>query len=114
MVTDKIVVLTTADSEEQARLLARHLIEHRLAACPGVRQVALFGIPSALRNEEAIACVAGAVEAEVFLQFARSILSGWQVPRDVWLVDELPVNERGKISRRDLARAYLAARQMQS
>ena len=43
MVTDKIVVLTTADSEEQARLLARHLIEHRLAACvnilPGVRSI---------------------------------------------------------------------------
>jgi long-chain acyl-CoA synthetase len=85
-------------------------IEHRLAACPGVRQVALFGIPSQLRNEEAIACVAGAVEPEAFLQFARSILSGWQVPRDVWLVDELPVNERGKISRRDLARAYMKMR----
>jgi periplasmic divalent cation tolerance protein len=43
VVTDKIVVLTTADSEEQARSLARHLIEHRLAACvnilPGARSI---------------------------------------------------------------------------
>lgn len=43
MVTDKIVVLTTCDSEEQAQRLARHLIEHRLAACvnilPGARSV---------------------------------------------------------------------------
>ncbi len=43
MVTDKIVVLTTCDSEEQGQLLARHLIEHRLAACvnilPGARSV---------------------------------------------------------------------------
>jgi periplasmic divalent cation tolerance protein len=42
-VTDKIVVLTTCESEEQARLLARHLVEHRLAACvnifPGARSV---------------------------------------------------------------------------
>jgi periplasmic divalent cation tolerance protein len=42
-VTDKIVVLTTCESEEQARTLARHLVEHRLAACvnilPGARSV---------------------------------------------------------------------------
>jgi periplasmic divalent cation tolerance protein len=43
VVTDKIVVLTTCESEEQAQHLARHLIEQRLAACvnilPGVRSV---------------------------------------------------------------------------
>ena len=43
MVTDKIVVLTTCESEEQARTLARHLIEQRLAACvnilPGARSI---------------------------------------------------------------------------
>ena len=33
MVTDKIVVFTTCNSQEQAAQLARHLIEHRLAAC---------------------------------------------------------------------------------
>jgi len=32
------------------------------------------------------------------------------VPRDVWLVDEIPANERGKISRRALAEDYLAQR----
>ncbi len=41
--TDKIVVLTTCETEEQAQTLARHLIEHRLAACvnilPGARSV---------------------------------------------------------------------------
>jgi periplasmic divalent cation tolerance protein len=41
--TDKIVVLTTCDSDEQAQQIARHLVEHRLAACvnilPGVRSV---------------------------------------------------------------------------
>jgi periplasmic divalent cation tolerance protein len=42
-VTDKIVVLTSCESEEQAQTLARHLVEHRLAACvnilPGARSV---------------------------------------------------------------------------
>jgi periplasmic divalent cation tolerance protein len=41
--TDKIVVLTTCDSEEQAARLARHLVEQRLAACvnilPQVRSI---------------------------------------------------------------------------
>ena len=41
--TDKIVVLSTCDSEEQAQQIARHLVEHRQAACvnimPGARSV---------------------------------------------------------------------------
>ena len=41
--TDKIVVLTTCGSEEQAVRLARHLIERRAAACvnvvPGARSI---------------------------------------------------------------------------
>ena len=41
--TDKIVVLSTAGSQEEAHRLATHLIEKRLAACvnilPGVRSV---------------------------------------------------------------------------
>jgi periplasmic divalent cation tolerance protein len=42
-VTDKIVVLSTCESEEQAAQVARHLVEHRLAACvnilPGARSI---------------------------------------------------------------------------
>lgn len=34
--TDKIVVLTTCDSEEQAERIARHLVEKRLAACVNI------------------------------------------------------------------------------
>jgi acyl-coenzyme A synthetase/AMP-(fatty) acid ligase len=29
----------------------------------------------------------------------------------VWLVDEIPANERGKISRRELARCYAVKRE---
>ena len=85
-------------------------VEARLAQCPGVRQVVVFGVASPLRNEEAVACVSGTADIEAVLRYARSVLSGWQVPRDVWLVDEVPVNERGKVSRRDLARAYAVQR----
>jgi acyl-CoA synthetase (AMP-forming)/AMP-acid ligase II len=85
-------------------------VEARLARCPGVRQVVVFGVASALRNEEAVACVSGSGGAEEILRYARSVLSGWQVPKDIWLVDEMPVNERGKVSRRELAQAYTRSR----
>ena len=34
--TDKRIVLSTAGSEEEARKIARHLVEHQLAACVNV------------------------------------------------------------------------------
>jgi periplasmic divalent cation tolerance protein len=34
--TDKRIVLTTAASEEEARKIARHLVERRLAACVNI------------------------------------------------------------------------------
>jgi periplasmic divalent cation tolerance protein len=34
--TDKRIVLTTASSEDEARKIARHLVEHQLAACVNI------------------------------------------------------------------------------
>jgi periplasmic divalent cation tolerance protein len=34
--TDKRIVLSTAGSEDEARKIARHLVEHRLAACVNI------------------------------------------------------------------------------
>jgi len=34
--TDKRIVLSTAGSEDEARSLARHLVEHQLAACVNI------------------------------------------------------------------------------
>jgi periplasmic divalent cation tolerance protein len=34
--TDKRIVLTTAGSEQEAHKIARHLVEHRLAACVNI------------------------------------------------------------------------------
>jgi len=34
--TDKRIVLTTAGSEQEAEKIARHLVEHRLAACVNI------------------------------------------------------------------------------
>jgi acyl-CoA synthetase (AMP-forming)/AMP-acid ligase II len=82
-------------------------VEQRLRECPGVRQTVVFGVPSSLRGEEAVACIVGeGIDRESVLRFCRANLSQWQVPRDIWIVREITTNERGKISRRALAEKY--------
>jgi long-chain acyl-CoA synthetase len=86
-------------------------VEAQLLRFSGVRQAIVFGSPAAagaLRNEEVAACVVaapGISEAEL-LEFCRRTLSTWQAPKRVFIVDAVPVNERGKISRRELARRF--------
>ncbi len=83
-------------------------VEAHLLRFQGVRQAVVFGRASALRNEEVAACVVvapGVTEADL-LQFCHSGLSGWQAPKRIFILDAIPVNERGKINRRDLARHF--------
>lgn len=87
-------------------------VEAQLLRFNGVRQAVVFGLPTGagLRNEEVAACVltsSGVTESDL-LRFCRSALSGWQVPKRIFIVDMIPTNERGKISRRDLARQFSA------
>jgi acyl-CoA synthetase (AMP-forming)/AMP-acid ligase II len=68
----------------------------------------VFGRTSSRRTEEVAACVVAEpdiVESEL-LQFCRTRLSGWQVPKRIFVVDAIPVNERGKTSRRELAHRF--------
>lgn len=83
-------------------------IEAAILECEGVREAIAFGRESARRNQEVAACVVAVkklCESDV-LTHCREHLSGWQVPRRVYFVDTIPINERGKTSRRDLARLY--------
>lgn len=87
-------------------------IEQVLLRFPGVRQAVAFGRPAAagaLRNEEVAACVVADVDREdELLEFCRRELSAWQVPRRIFIVETIPANERGKISRRELAKRFSA------
>ena len=96
-------VINVAGKKVNPAEVEAHLLRFR-----GVRQAVAFGRASPLRNEEVAACVVvapGVTEADL-LQFCRSGLSGWQVPRRIFILDAIPVNERGKISRRELARRF--------
>jgi long-chain acyl-CoA synthetase len=85
-------------------------VEAHLLRFKGVRQAVVFGRPTGagLRNEEVTACVLGSPEVTEsdLLRFCRTALSTWQVPKRIFVVDIIPTNERGKVSRRELARRF--------
>jgi long-chain acyl-CoA synthetase len=86
-------------------------VESHLLRFTGVRQAVVFGRPGGaggLRNEEVSACVVAVpgIRETDLLQFCRGHLSTWQVPKQIFIVDEIPVNERGKISRRELSQRF--------
>ena len=80
-------------------------VEAELLRFGGVRAAVVFARESVLRNEEVAACIVAGdgVRESDLLEFCRGRLSGWQVPKRIFFVDEIPVNERGKVSRRELA-----------
>ena len=96
-------------------------VEAHLLRFSGVLQAVVFGRSAgaaALRNEEVAACVTADVDPATgrrmslsendLLEFCRNTLSGWQIPKRIFVVNAIPVNERGKISRRELARRFSA------
>ncbi|HEY3663104.1 MAG TPA: AMP-binding protein [Chthoniobacterales bacterium] len=99
-------VINVAGKKVNPAEVEAHLLSHE-----EVRQAVVFGRASALRNQEVVACVVAAAETNeaALLEYCRTRLSGWQVPKRIYLLDELPANERGKISRRELAEHFAAA-----
>jgi long-chain acyl-CoA synthetase len=99
-------VINVAGKKVNPAEVEAHLLSHA-----GVRQAVVFGRASALRNQEVVACVVAAekINESVLLEYCRSRLSGWQVPKRIFLLDSMPANERGKISRRHLAERFAAA-----
>jgi len=88
-------------------------VEAHIIGLPGIKQAVVFGRPAAagaLRNEEVAACVVADADLREnnLLELCRKTLSPWQVPKRIFIVDAIPTNERGKISRRDLARRFSA------
>lgn len=77
---------------------------------PAVNQICVFGVPSAYWGEAVVACVVpnGGVpfDAEELRCFARKHMAGYKVPKRIWPVEKLPVNQAGKVLRRLLTEKY--------
>ncbi|MGI8713120.1 MAG: class I adenylate-forming enzyme family protein [Solirubrobacteraceae bacterium] len=77
------------------------LIEH-----PAVKMAAVIGRPSTVHGEEVVAYVAlhaeGGVTAEELIGWARERIGGYKYPREVHIVDSIPLTPVGKIDRKAL------------
>jgi O-succinylbenzoic acid--CoA ligase len=82
-------------------------VEMRLAACPGVRDVAVSAVPDEVWGDRLVAFVVGEASPEQVQAWCRTALAGPQRPRRVIPVAALPRNALGKLERRvlrDMAR----------
>ena len=83
-------------------------IEGLLAACPGVQEVAVVGVPDRILGEKLCACVVSAPGQTVSLgdlvQFLRNQqrVAAYKLPEYVLQIDALPRNPVGKILKREL------------
>ncbi len=71
----------------------------------GVRQVKVYGEPAGARGEVVAAAVVAEpdVTREQIRDFCGERLSSYKVPRIVKLIEQIPVDERGKVKRAALA-----------
>lgn len=83
-------------------------IEGLLAACPGVREVAVVGVPDHILGEKICACVVPLeghkVSLEQLVQFLREQqrVAAYKLPEYLLPITELPRNPVGKILKREL------------
>jgi acyl-CoA synthetase (AMP-forming)/AMP-acid ligase II len=96
------------------RKVAPETIEHSLSQHPAVKSCLAFGVPSpeAERGETIVACVHArpGSNGDALRQYLITKLPAWQIPRDIWFVDSLEANERGKLSRDLWRKRYLEKR----
>jgi long-chain acyl-CoA synthetase len=81
-------------------------VEEIIYQFPGVKEVSVIGIPDARKGEQPLAFVAAsdgqAVDEKALLQFVRSKLADYKVPKRVVFVPALPRNATGKILKTEL------------
>lgn len=76
-------------------------VEQELREAPGVRDVALVGVPDDRLGERPAALVVPGddFDRDVFLAWAKDNVAGYRRPADVVLTDDLPRGNHGKIDR---------------
>ncbi len=83
-------------------------IEGDLLLYPGVNDAIVFGVEAESRGHQIHAVVAAEenIPLEMLRQYCGERLASWKIPRHFHLVKSLPVNERGKINRSELAAQF--------
>ncbi|GMH33460.1 hypothetical protein BSKO_01294 [Bryopsis sp. KO-2023] len=86
-------------------------IESAILEDAGVRECSVMGVPDAVYGEVVVAMVVfkeGQDEGEERVKhFCGERLAKYKVPREVWVVDEIPRNTMGKVNKVELVRDFL-------
>jgi long-chain acyl-CoA synthetase len=102
-------VMLTGRASDQINIAGKKVnpreIEQIILEIDGVRQVKVYGEPAGARGDVVAAAIVASpdVTREQVRAFCRERLSSHKVPRIVKLIEQLPVDERGKITRAALA-----------
>jgi acyl-CoA synthetase (AMP-forming)/AMP-acid ligase II len=92
-------------------------VENAIAGCPGIADVAVIGVPSDAWGEEVKAIVVieeGAnVDPARIIEWTKSRIASFKVPKSVDFTDALPRNAAGKILKRELRAPYWKGRSRQ-
>jgi len=85
-------------------------IEEVIHSYPGVREVAVIGVPDELWGESVKAIIvpeegASLTESKI-IEFCKTKLASYKKPKSIEFVKELPKNNQGKILKRELKKKY--------
>lgn len=85
-------------------------VEAVIARLPGVKEVAVVGVPDPKWGETVLAAIVAEpdsdLDAESVSAACRASIAGYKQPRRIEFVEELPKNSSGKLMRRNLRDAY--------
>jgi fatty-acyl-CoA synthase/long-chain acyl-CoA synthetase len=83
-------------------------VEDVLAECPGVREVAVVGIPDDDWGEAVHAVIVGdeCLEATEVISFADDRLADYKKPKSVEFIDEIPTTPYGKMDKKAVREPY--------
>ena len=85
-------------------------VENAVANHPAIADVAIIGIPDE-KFGEALLCITvlkpgQSLTIEELIEFCRSRIAGYKIPRQMKIVDVLPRNPSGKVLKKDLRKPY--------
>jgi long-chain acyl-CoA synthetase len=83
-------------------------VEEVINRFPGIKQVAVIGVPDAIHGEEIVAIVVAeeGVVAEELREWTKSHIGSHKYPRRIEFVDELPLGPSGKVLKRVLVERF--------
>lgn len=87
-------------------------VESAIGSCPGVADVAVFGVPDVLWGDRITAAVvptAGSQPSgDEIKAWCRAQLAAYKCPKEIFFYESFPLNSTGKVARRQLAQECAA------